>query len=93
MGLSKPETEETRVAELKIKASLRENDVLVSSPEGVEGFSSRGYGVSENGKLGLTFYEALFLLGKGVIEIKDETGQKVGFQERKTGCGQSRSSR
>jgi tRNA-intron endonuclease len=78
---SKTEANETRVAELKIKASLRENDVLVSSPEGIEGLSSRGYGVSENGKLTLTFYEALFLLSKGVIEVEDEeTGKTVGFE-------------
>lgn len=81
LGQSKPEADETRVAELKIEASLRENDVLVSSPEGIEGLSSRGYGVSENGKLTLTLYEALFLLGKGVIEVEDEeTGEKMGFQ-------------
>jgi tRNA-intron endonuclease len=79
---SKPEADETRVAELRIKASLGENGVLVSSPEGIEDLSSRGYGVSENGKLTLTFYEALFLLGKGVIEVEDEeTGQKVSFQD------------
>jgi len=79
---SKPEADETRVAELKVKASLRENDVLVSSPEGIEGLSSRGYGVSENGKLMLTFYEALFLLSKEVIEVEDEeTGEDVSFQD------------
>jgi len=63
LGRSKLEAEENRVAELKIEASMREDLVLVSSPEGVEGLSSRGYGVPENGKLTLTFYEALFLLG------------------------------
>ena len=82
LGRSKLEAEENRVAELKILASMRENDVLVSSPEGVEGLSSRGYGVPENGKLTLTFYEALFLLGKEVIEVEDEkTGEKIGFQD------------
>jgi tRNA-intron endonuclease len=80
LGQSKPETDETRVPELKVEASLREHDVLVSSPEGIEGLSSRGYGVSENGKLTLTFYEALFLLSKGVIEVEEETGEKVGFE-------------
>jgi len=81
LGQSKLEADETRVAELKIKASLKENAVLVSSPEGVEGLSSRGYGVSENGKLTLALFEALFLLGKGVIEVEDEeTGKEVSFQ-------------
>jgi len=69
-----------REAELKVRASLRESDVLVSSPEDIEGLSSRGYGVSENGKLVLTFYEALFLLSKGILEAEDEkTGIEVDF--------------
>jgi len=82
LGQSKNETGEGRVAELKIKASLRENNVIVSSPEGIEGLSSRGYGVSENGELTLSFYEALFLLSKEIIEVEDEkTGKEVSFQE------------
>ncbi len=44
--------------------------------ETVERLSSRGYGVSENGDLTLTFYEALFLLAKGIIEIKDKKSKK-----------------
>ncbi len=82
LGRSKLEAEENRVAELKIEASMRGNNVLISSPEGIEGLSSRGYGVPENGKLILTFYEALFLLGKEVIDVGDEkTGEKMGFQD------------
>jgi tRNA-intron endonuclease len=82
LGRSKLDAEENRVAELKIEASVRENDVLISSPEGVEGLSLRGYGVPENGKLILTLYEALFLVGKEVIEVGDEkTGEKMGFQD------------
>lgn len=71
-----------REAELKIGASLRESNVLVSSPEDIEGLSSRGYGVSENGKLVLTFYEALFLLSRGILEVEDEkTGGEVDFPD------------
>ncbi len=69
-----------REAELKVRASLRESDVLVSSLDDIEGLSSRGYGVSENGKLMLTFCEALFLLSKGILEVEDEkTGIEVDF--------------
>ncbi|MCW4002112.1 MAG: tRNA-intron lyase [Candidatus Bathyarchaeota archaeon] len=79
---SNAEAEEGRAAEIKIEASLREKDVLVSSPDGIEGLSTRGYGVPEDGKLNLTFYEALFLLGKEIIEVGDEkTGKKMGFQD------------
>jgi len=78
----KPDVEERRNVELvKVECTLKESGVLVSSLEGIEGLSSRGYGVSENGHLLLTFYEALFLLSKGIIEVKDEkTGQEVSFQ-------------
>lgn len=74
-------TEVNRSAEPKIEASVKEKGVLVSSPKDVEELSLRGYGVSENGLLMLAFYEGLFLLGKGVIEIMEEsTGDKVDFQ-------------
>ncbi len=75
-------TEMTREAELKIRASLGEKGILVSSPEEIEGLSARGYGVSENGKLVLTFYETLFLLGKDILEVEDKkTGKDLSFQD------------
>jgi len=73
-----------RSAEIKkIKALLREKDVLVSSSaEAVNELSSRGYGVAEDGNLVLAFFEALFLLGKEIVEVEDkETGKDVNFQE------------
>jgi len=74
--------EASREAELKIRASLGEKGVLVSSPEDMDGLSSRGYGVSENGKLMLAFYEALFLLSKDILQVEDEkTGKEVDFQD------------
>lgn len=78
----KREAEAGQEAELRIRASLRENGVLVSSPMDIEGLSSRGYGVPKDGKLMLAFYEALFLLGKDILQIEDEkTGKEVSFQD------------
>ena len=78
---SKCETEANHNAELKIEASLDEKGGLFSSLENADELSSRGYGVPENGKLMLTLYEGLFLLGKGIIEVKSEkTGESVSFQ-------------
>lgn len=78
----KHETEVSHLLEEKIKTTLGDNGIVVSSPEDVDGLSLRGYGVSENETLTLTFYEALFLLGKGIIEIKDEkTREEVSFQD------------
>jgi tRNA-intron endonuclease len=77
------EAEKTKDAVVApVEASVKETDVTVSSPEGIEEFSLKGYGVEEDGKLQLTFYEALFLLGKGAITVTDkETKKKMGFQD------------
>jgi len=82
--LEKKETaaENSKEELVPVSASLLENVVTVSSAEAIEELSMKGYGVGEEGKLRLSFYEALFLLGKGVIEIKDEdTGKRAAFQE------------
>jgi len=69
-------------AQPEVRASLKEDKILVSSPEGIEGLASRGYGMLEDEKLALTFYEALYLLGKSVLKVRDvKTRKKVSFQE------------
>ncbi len=81
MGKPEVEAEESQAEEITIVASLKDNVVSVSSLEGVEELSSRGYGVLEDGKLHLAFYEALFLLGKEALELEDEeTGEQMAFQ-------------
>ena len=76
------EAEKSQDVMMPVGASLKETDVTISSPEGIEELSSKGYGVTEDGKLRLTFCETLFLLGKGAIEVKDEaTGKKLAFEE------------
>jgi len=75
------EAETSQEAIVPVGASLKETAVIVSSLEGIEELSMKGYGVDENGKLRLAFYEALFLLGKGAIEVTDEENkQKMDFQ-------------
>ena len=79
---SKSMVDESPEEELKIVASLGENGVLVSSPGDIEGLSSRGYGVSEDGRLSLIFCEALYLLGKEILEVEGgQTGEKMSFQD------------
>jgi tRNA-intron endonuclease len=69
------------MAQPKVKASFKGGKIRVSPPEDVEGLSSRGYGVSEENGLTLTFHEALYLLGNGDLEIEDEDKrEKMGFQ-------------
>ncbi|MBS7624351.1 tRNA-intron lyase [Candidatus Bathyarchaeota archaeon] len=65
-----------------IEALLRDSGVLIRSEEDSERLSQRGYGIHEDKGLLLTFYEAMYLCGKGLIRVIDEkTGKQVGFQE------------
>jgi tRNA-intron endonuclease len=73
------EAEKTEdVVVLPVEACLKGTVVTVSSKNGVKEFSSKGYGVNEDGKLQLTFYETLFLLSKGAIEVTDK--EKMAFK-------------
>jgi tRNA-intron endonuclease len=71
------EAQKSQDSVLPISASLKDDAVTVTSSEGTQEFSSKGYGVAEKGKLCLSFYEALFLLSKGALEVKDEKGKKL----------------
>ncbi|HYB67975.1 MAG TPA: tRNA-intron lyase [Candidatus Acidoferrales bacterium] len=67
-------------SEFKIKGLLVEEGVRVNEKESVDELSSRGYGVIEGKELLLTFYEALYLLDKQMLEAADVQGKKVSFQ-------------
>jgi tRNA-intron endonuclease len=68
------------ISGIRVKGLLVEKGVRISKNQNVEEISSRGYGVTENNELLLTFYEALYLLDKGFLEVEDEKGKKVDFQ-------------
>lgn len=75
------EAQKSQDAVLPVGAFLKDDSLTVTSAEGIQEFSSKGYGVAEDGKLCLTFYEALFLVDKGAIEVKDEKRKKMEFEE------------
>ena len=76
------DSEKDQNVEYPLSASIKGTIVTVSALEGIEDFSSKGYGVPKNGKLRLAFHEALFLLSKGAIKIKDgKTKEKIVFQD------------
>ena len=82
--VNKSELEQQKKQEIvePIGASLIDNKVIISSSKGIEELILKGYGTKEENKLHLTFYEALFLLGKGTIEIKDEkTEEEIVFEK------------
>ena len=76
------EAEKTQEVVIPICVSLKGSVLVISSREGIEDFSSKGYGVPEEDKLRLTYYEALYLLSKGTIEvIEEKTNEILAFKE------------
>jgi len=71
----------SNVSEPKAKGILREKGIKISKKQNVEELSTRGYGIADAGSLVLAFYEALYLLDKGLLEIADRKGRETGFQE------------
>jgi tRNA-intron endonuclease len=67
-------------SELRVTGLLVEGGVKVSEKESVDELSSRGYGVAENDEFLLAFYEALYLLDKGNLDIDNGKGETVDFQ-------------
>ncbi len=66
--------------EFRTNGTLAERGVVVNEQSNIDALSSRGYGTLENKIFTLTFYEALYLLDKCMLEVKDENGKMVNFQ-------------
>jgi tRNA-intron endonuclease len=78
MGENKEKTSET--SELRIKGLLSEKGVKIPKKQNMDELSTRGYGTPEDDGLLLTFYEALYLLDKGILEVEEKKGRKADFQ-------------
>jgi tRNA-intron endonuclease len=72
--------ETTTASEFKASGLLVENGVRVAEKSSVDALASRGYGTAENDIFTLTFYEALYLVDKGILEVKSEKGEPADFQ-------------
>jgi tRNA-intron endonuclease len=75
-------TEPKKAAPVEFRTSgvISEKGVMISEQSNIDALSSRGYGTSENKVFTLTFYEALYLLDKGMLEIRGEKGKTLDFQ-------------
>jgi tRNA-intron endonuclease, archaea type len=74
------ESKKASPVEFKTSGMLAEKGVVVTDQNNIDALSSRGYGTLENNVFTLTFYEALYLLDKSMLEIKAEKGKDVDFQ-------------
>jgi tRNA-intron endonuclease len=66
--------------EFRTSGTLAEKGVMITEKSSIDALSSRGYGTLESEVFTLSFYEALYLLDKGMLEVKGENGAAVDFQ-------------
>ena len=78
--MSKNESAPGTNSELKTIGVLVEEGVKINEQSSIDLLSQRGYGVTENEEFTLAFHEALYLLDKGLLEVKDGKGKQVDFQ-------------
>ncbi len=67
-------------SELKTTGVLLKKGVRIDEKSSIDALSLRGYGTAENAVLTLAFYEALYLMDKELLEVKDENAKEVDFQ-------------
>jgi tRNA-intron endonuclease len=78
--MNKKEMATNSGSELKIEGLFVDEGVRISKKQWIDELSSRGYGVVEGKDLRLTFFEALYLLDKQMLQIEDERGKRLDFQ-------------
>src|SRR4030067_2853649 len=59
---------------------LTKKGVEIAEKSSIDSLSQRGYGEAENEVFALTFYEALYLQDKDLLEVKDDEGKEADFQ-------------
>jgi len=80
--MTSAQTEKKFIEKKKTEALLARNEIVVSARSDVDALASRGFGNVDNEKLKLRLYEAMFLLDKGLIEVKQKNPKKtLGFQD------------
>jgi tRNA-intron endonuclease len=78
--MSDNKTDSATTSELKTTGVLAKKGVGISEQSSIDSLSQRGYGTAENDVFTLAFYEALYLLDKELLEVKDKKGEQVDFQ-------------
>lgn len=67
--------------EFRTNGTLENEGIRVTDQSSIDALTCRGYGTFENKVFTLTFFEALYLQDRGMLEIRDATGNIVGFQK------------
>jgi len=68
------------VSEPKTTGTILKKGVEIAKQSNIDSLSQRGYGTTENDVFTLAFYEALYLMDKELLEVRDEKGKELDFQ-------------
>jgi tRNA-intron endonuclease len=74
------ETKKPVPVEFKTSGTLTKKGVKITEQTSTDALSNRGYGTLEGEEFTLAFYEALYLLDKGMLEVKNSRGNPLDFQ-------------
>ena len=67
-------------SEFKASGVLVKKGIKITEKSSVDALTSRGYGTAQNDVFTLAFYEALYLIDKGMLEVKGKKGEPTDFQ-------------
>jgi tRNA-intron endonuclease len=73
-------------SEIRVNGVLTKKGVRITEKSSMDSLSQRGYGTEEEEVFTLSFYEALYLLDKELLEVKDEAGDEADFQHLLRRC-------
>ncbi len=63
-------------------ATFKNNTITVTEPNSITELANRGYGTKQDNKLTLTYYEALYLQSKNILQINQTKPKKpLSFQQ------------
>jgi tRNA-intron endonuclease len=74
------ESKKNQPPEFRTGGTLAKKGVVVAEQSSIDALTSRGYGTLEDKVFTLTFFEALYLVDKGMLEVKDANGKAADFQ-------------
>jgi tRNA-intron endonuclease len=73
-------TDTASSSEFKARGLLSEKGVRIDEKSSIDALSQRGYGTAEDDVFTLSLYEALYLVDKEMLEVKDKNEEEMDFQ-------------
>jgi tRNA-intron endonuclease len=66
--------------EFRTSGTLEKKGVVIAEQNSIDALTARGYGTLDDKIFKLAFFEALYLVDKGMLEVKGDNGETADFQ-------------